>query len=186
MGYDLKRNKITIQNERRIFFKRKNIVRLTYPMMVLFGFVTMVSLVAPAFAIDTTKASALFTGEMREDYTLSKGFNAPDASPEHTVNDKCHSFLKMHYSPDAQKVNVDHWQNTQRPVGRKAAPVALSLVLGVRIALGPKETSEMEQYIQAGPEFHHNASRGNPRALAIAAFRRCKNEATLKSQRRDL
>ncbi len=178
MGYDLKKDQITLKSERRIFFKRKNIVRFAYPLMVLFGFVVAISVIAPAFAIETTKASALFSEEMREDYTLSNSRK----SPRHSKVDSCLSYLITHLSPDAQGKNFNNQNKYRRPAGNKAVPVALGFVLGVRIALGPREVIEDRNRVQVSSKIWNNRYGSNSRALAVAAYRGCKNEQTLKLQ----
>ena len=179
MGNDLKKDRIALQGERRIFFKHRNIVRLAYPLMVLFGFVVVISVIAPAFAIETTKASALYPEEMREDYTLSYTRKSPQSSQV----DSCLSYLNARLSPDAKRKDFTDQSQYQRPAGNKAVPVALGLVLGVRIALGPREIVNPSQRVQVGPEIRSNLHGSNPRALAIAAYRGCKNKQALKLQR---
>ena len=182
MGYNLKTDRIVLCSQRRIFFKRRNFVRFMFPLMVLFGFIVTVSLIAPAFAIETTKASALYPEEMREDYTLSY----TDKSPQSAQVDPCLSFLQTHLSPDATKSkDFNDRSKYQRPAGKKAVPVALSFVLGVRIALGPSEVVSPHNRVQVGPEIRSNRQGSNPRALAIAAYRGCKNEHTLKLQNKN-
>ncbi len=181
MGNDLKKDKTAFQSERRIFFKRKNVLRFAYPLMVLFGFVVVISVIAPAFAIETTKASALNLEEMREDYTLSYTRKSPQSSQV----DSCLSYLNAHLSPDAKHKDFADQSKYRRPAGNKAVPVALGLVLGVRIALGPRELVNPTQRVQIGPELRSISSGSNPRALAIAAYRGCKNDQTLKLQKRN-
>lgn len=181
MGYDLKKDRIVLQSERRIFFKRRNVVRFAYPLMVLFGFVVAVSVIAPAFAIETTKASALTLEEMRKDYT----FSYTQKSPQTAQVDPCLSYLNAHLSPDVKHKDFNDQSEYQRPAGKKAVPVALGLVLGVRIALGPRELVSSSQRVQIGPEIRSNVSGSNPRALAIAAYRGCKNKQTLKLQKKN-
>lgn len=178
MGYDLQKDKIILTAQRRIFFKRTTIVRFTYPIMVLFCFLVVVSMIAPAFAIETTKASALYPEEMHESHTLSFTQKSPQLAPV----DSCLSFLQAHLSPDAKKgSNFDNQSKYQRPAGKSAAPVALSFVLGVRIALGPGEVVDPQKRVQVGSEIRDNTpySRSS-HALAIAAYRGCKNEQSLK------
>lgn len=182
MGYNLKTDRIVLAPQRRIFFKRKNFVRFMFPLMVLFGFLATISLIAPAFALDTTKASALTLEEMREDYTLSY---TRKSSPSAQV-DPCLSFLTTRLSPDAIKSKDFNDQSRyQRPAGNRAVPMALSFVLGVRIALGPSEVVRPQDRVQVGPEIRSNRQGSNPRALAIAAYRGCKNDLALKSHNKN-
>ena len=179
MGSTTKNDKIILIPERRIFFKHRNIIRFAHPLLVLFLFVLVMSFIAPSFAIETTKASALFSEEMREDYTLS----FTKKSPHFAQKDICRSYLKARLSPGAH--DNDRSSNYQRPAGEKAVPVALGLVLGVRIALGPREIASQRDRVQMVSEIRSDFNGGNPRALAIAAYRSCKNKQTLKSQRRN-
>ena len=182
MGYDLKKDKIILTTQRRIFFKRKNFVRFMFPLMVLFGFIVTISIIAPAFAIETTKASALYTEEMREDYTLS----FTKKSPHSAQVDPCRSFLVTRLSPDATKSRDFYNQSRyQRSAGNKAVPVALSFVLGGRIALGPSEVISPQKHVQFSSEIRNNRHGRNSRALAIAAYRGCQNEQTLKLQNKN-
>lgn len=182
VGYNLKKDKIILTAQRRIFFKRKSFVRFMFPLMVLFGFVITISLIAPAFAIETTKASALYPEEMREGYTLS----FTKKSPRSAQDDPCLSFLVTRLSPDATKAkDFNNQSRYQRPAGNKAVPVALSFVLGVRIALGPSEVVSPQKRVQFGSEIRNNRQGSNSRALAIAAYRGCKNEQTLRLQNKN-
>jgi len=147
--------------------------------MALFVFVVLF-MMTPAFAIETTKASALFSGEMREDYTLSRSPDERTKSSRSTQTDPCLSYLQAHHSPDAQVKDLNKLSNN-RPSGRtEAVPVALGFMLGYRIALGPQETTKTQNGIQHGAKIQRKSQRSNPRALAIAAYRGCKNEMALK------
>lgn len=183
MGYNLNKDKIVISKQRRIFFKRKNIVSFAYPLMVLFGFIITISLIAPAFAIETTKASALTLGEMREDYTLSRTLTVPKNPPHKAQVDPCLSFLNARHSPDAKTSKYTQMSNNQRHAGKQAVPVALGFVLGVRIALGPREVVSEAERVELVSEVRNQRIGRNSRALAIAAYRGCKNDQTLNLQK---
>ena len=66
-------------------------------------------------------------------------------------------------------------------------PVTLGFMLGFRRALIPYKASHKTKInrdnIQKVAYAEHASTGGHPRALAIAAYRACKNEATLKKQR---
>ncbi len=179
MSYNLNKDQILIGEKRRIFFKRKNIANLFYPMAIFLCFFTIFSIVAPALAIETTKASALTTEEMRETYSLSNS----QKSPQHNkALDTCHSFLNTYFSQDAINDKVSP-SNFRRSIGENnTAPLALSVFLGVRIALGPKETINQLGRVQTVSTLQANTG-GYPRALAIAAYRACKNEQNLKQHK---
>lgn len=134
----------------------------------LVGFAFMVA--APAGAIETTKASALVLEEMRAKDTLSFQKSPPEAQV-----DPCLPLLHARrLSPGGSAVS-QNW----RPAGKTAAPVALGFVLGVRIALGPKEVTKKSGRVQIGPEIRTAKDSGHNYALAIAAYRSCKNEHAL-------
>lgn len=183
MGYDLKRHTVLLCDERRIFFKRKNIVRFTYPLMILFCFIMIMSVVSPVFATPTTKASALTLREMREDYTLSRSYDERKQSPSSAQADPCLSYLQARLSPDAKAKDLNRQSTHQRLADKKAVPVALGFMLGYRIALGPHEAIKTGKNVQAGSNIRRNLKGGHPRALAVAAYRSCKNELTLKQAR---
>ena len=183
MGYNLNKDKIVLTKQRRIFFKRKNIASFAYPLMVLFGFIITIGLIAPAFAIETTKASALTLGEMREDYILSRTLKVPKNSPHTAQVDPCLSFLNARHSPDAKTSEYTQMSNNQHNAGTKAVPVALGFALGVRIALGPREVVSETERVKLVSEIRNQKSGHNSRALAIAAYRGCKNDQTLALQK---
>ena len=183
MGYNLKKHTILLGDEGRIFWKRKNILRFMYPLMILFGFVMIMSVVAPAFALPTTKASALTLKEMREDYTLSRSYDDRSQSPKTTLSapvDPCLSSLQARLSPDAKAKDLNNQSTHQRLADKKAVPVALGFMLGYRIARGPHEAITTGENVQIGSNSRRNLKGGNSRALAVAAYRSCKNELTLK------
>ena len=125
---------------------------------------------APADAIETTKASALVLEEMRAKDSLSFKKSPPEAQA-----DPCLPLLHARrLSPGGSAVS-QNW----RPAGKAAAPVALGFVLGIRIALGPKEVTKKSGRVQIGPEIRTDRAGGNNYALAIAAYRSCKNDYAL-------
>lgn len=133
--------------------------------------------ILPAQAIETTKASALVLEEMRGTSSLS----FTKKSPPRSQADPCALLLEARStSPGAHSQGVFGLSDTQRPAGNKtAAPVALGLFLGVRLALGPQEIVKKSKRVQIGPEFRANSNQGDNRALAIAAYRSCKNNHDL-------
>jgi len=199
MGYDLNKHKIILQPEhvklRRIFFKRKNIARFFYPLAVLFGVFVTCSLIAPAFAAPITKASALTLEEMREGYTAN--YTSPrlhrgrQSSPQVTQADSCRRYLSAHFPPNAKDSQTSEspvrFSSDPHIADQKAMPVTLSFMLGFRHALVPNttgETTRPQADHQKVATSSHVIEGGIPRTLAIAAYRACKNEATLKAQRR--
>lgn len=145
---------------------RRRMIRIFLSILVLTILVPLTS----ADAIETTKASALVLEEMRANGSISFKKSPPLAQA-----DPCLPLLHARrLSPGASAVS-----QTRRPAGKTAVPVALGFVLGVRIALGPKEVVKPSKRVQIGPELRtgHNSS-GN-HALAIAAYRGCKNKHAL-------
>ena len=177
MGYSLEKEIIVIGEERRIFFKRKNIVNLLYAMALFICFFITLSVALPALAIETTKASALYPEELRNTHTLSN--NAKKS--QKFANDTCRSYLDISHT-----VVKSHSQPSSVSKDRNPAPLALAAYLGVRVALGPKEAVQNKRNVQINSNAYVSNS-GHPRALAIAAFRQCQKEANLKKfQTKDL
>ena len=136
--------------------------------------VVIVFISAPAGALETTKASALVLEEMRAHESLSFKKSPPSAQA-----DPCLPLLHArHLSPGGSAVS-QNW----RPARKSAAPVALGFFLGVRIALGPKDVQKPTGRVQIGPEIRTDEINGGNYALAIAAYRSCKNNHALSLQR---
>ncbi len=159
-------------------FMPSRVIKARYRMVRIFlsALVCMIFLsTAPAGAIETTKASALVTEEMRAVRPLSFTKSSPLAQA-----DVCLSFLHAaRLSPGVSARNGAAQSQTRRPVGKTAVPVALGFFLGVRIALGPREVVKSSKRVQIGPELRTASNGGASYALAIAAYRRCKNEHAL-------
>jgi hypothetical protein len=125
----------------------------------------------PARAIETTKANALKLQEIRNgsSYSFQK-------SPPLAKADPCLPLIHARrLSPGASAGS----QTSRIHAGKAAVPVALGLFLGARIALGPKEVVKPSNRVQIGPEFRMARIDSNEHALAIAAYRSCKNDHTL-------
>ena len=159
-------------------FKPNRSVKIRHSVYRIFlGCFVCIALVfsAPADAIETTKASALVLEEMRAKDSLSFQKSPPEAQV-----DPCLPLLHARrLSPGGSAVS-QNW----RPAGKTAAPVALGFVLGVRIALGPKEVTKKSGRVQIGPEIRTAQNSGDNYALAIAAYRSCKNNHALDLQRK--
>ena len=129
----------------------------------------------PASAFETTKASALVTEEMRAK-TLSFTQKVPHETRDSQKADPCLPLLQARrQSFGGSKLGFQH----RRPVGKTATPVALGLVLGIRVALGPKNVVTSSDRVQIGPEIRTDRVGSDNYALAIAAYRSCKNKYTL-------
>lgn len=143
-------------------------------MVMATGLTVLVS--APAGAIETTKASALVVEEIRAHESLSFQKSPPVAQA-----DPCLPLLHArHLSPGGSAVS-QNW----RPARKTAAPVALGFFIGVRIALGPKEVQKPSGRVQIGPEIRTDRASGNNYALAVAAYRSCKNNYALSLERKN-
>ncbi len=169
----------------RLTHKAARVVKVRHKIFRIFSgvlaFMIFVSAFpAPSGAIETTKASALILEEMRSaDLSFTK--RSPRKAQGDLKADPCLSLLQArHLSPGASA----HGEatlgfNSRRPVGKTATPVALGLVLGIRIALGPKQVLKHSQRVQIGPEIRTNRAGSKNYALMIAAYRGCKNKHTL-------
>lgn len=96
-------------------------------------------------------------------------------SPQPSMVDPCLPLLKKirhTTSPSAM-------DRTRRSADKKAA--MLGLVLGLRVALGPKEVLRNEKRVSVGPQFLQNDDMRDSYALAVSDYRRCKNEQALKA-----
>jgi len=170
MRWNLRRPRQIVRAPRRLF-------RLFFLMTLIFSF----SVSIPANAIETVKASALIPEEVRADTPLSFTQKTP---PKPTAaTDPCLPLLGS-VKPLSSRFNAPGRHHSRQQAGKTAAPVALGFVLGVRIALGPKEVMKDRQRVEIGPEIHAVSTGGiNNRALAIAAYRSCKNEHALQQVR---
>ncbi|HPF78095.1 MAG TPA: hypothetical protein PLF01_02275 [Alphaproteobacteria bacterium] len=122
-------------------------------------------------AMETTKASALVLEELG-----AKDLSFTKKSPHEAQADPCLPLLHARrLSPGASAMGF----NNRRPVGKTATPVALGLVLGIRIALGPKDVVKPSERVQIGPEIRTDRVGDDNYALAVAAYRGCKNRHTL-------
>lgn len=92
--------------------------------------------------------------------------------------DPCLSFLKTirHAPAHTARYNADQMDRTRRAAGKATA---LGLVFGLRIALGPKQvTGKTHRPVETGIwAFDKHGST----ALAVADYRKCKNEKALKA-----
>lgn len=144
--------------------------KTSYASLIVFLSMFTVLICVPfssADAIGTTKASALVLEKTSLGVPLSYKDNSPTAQA-----DPCLLFLHA-FRPSLGASASSH---TRRLVGKTTVPIALSLVLGVRIALGPKEVVKSSKRVQIGPEIRTGRLASGNHALAIAAYRSCKNE----------
>lgn len=178
MGLTTQKMKWSLRRPRRIVRSPRRMFRLFFLLALIFSF----SVTIPAQAIETVKASALIPEEVRADKPLSFTQKVPPRKT--TAADPCLPLLGSVTSLFS-RFNAPGRPSRQQ-AGKTAAPVALGFVLGVRIALGPKEVIKSRDRVEIGPEIHTVSNGGiNNRALAIAAYRSCKNEHALKQTARD-
>jgi len=144
------------------------VLRIFLSVMIVTYFVSGVS----AGAIETTKASALVIEEASVDRSLS----FTKRNPHSAQADPCLPLLHAsRLSPGASAES----RGQPLDVDKKAVPVALGLFLGVRVALGPKEVVKNRDRVQIGPEFRATNIGNDNYALAVAAYRSCKNNHVL-------
>ena len=131
----------------------------------------------PVGAFETTEISALKTEEIRAVQPLSF-----KKSPLEAQADPCLPLLHArHLSPGASALSP----TSRYHADKTAAPVALGVVFGVRIALGSKRIVKPSQRVQIGPEFLAGDGNNGNYALSVAAYRNCKNEHTLDLHKRN-
>lgn len=180
MGYNLSKSKMTLRKPRRIFRTRKKIFRIFFTLSIAVSFL----IPFPVNAIEKVKASALVMEETSASTPLSFTQKTPPAAKQKP--DRCLSLLEPQaISSRYAMPHVSPGRVTRQTAGKAAVPVALGFVFGVRIALGPKEIVSANNRVQIGPELHATSpGRNTSHALAIAAYRSCKNKNALKQARR--
>lgn len=89
-------------------------------------------------------------------------------------DDSCLALLKTNYSREETSPAY-----APEPTAGKTA--VIGFVFGLRFALGPSQTTKGGRTSVA---FWHPGNSGNSQAMAIADYRRCRNEAALKEQNR--
>ena len=155
----------------RVVKARYRMVRIFTILLVTAYFVSGV----PVRAIETTKASGLILEEVNSNSSLS----FTKKSPLSAKADPCLPLLhSARLSPGASA------ESHRRPIksDKKAASVALGIFLGVRVALGPKEVVKERGRVQIGPEVRTANLGEDNYALAVAAYRSCKNNHVLKKR----
>lgn len=169
----------------RLTHKAARAVKARHKMFRIFASMTAV-IISVSFmsntvgAIETTKASALMIEEIQSVDTLSFTKKSPHEAQNGSTADPCLPLLgARQISPNLPHDASAMGFNNRRPVGKTATPVALGLVLGIRIALGPKEVQKRSSRVQIGPEIRTNNIGDNNYALSVAAYRGCKNKHTL-------
>lgn len=127
----------------------------------------------PAHGMETTRASAFVLNETTAGETTS----FTTSSPSPTTTDPCLPLLdKIRYSSPQSAVD-----RTQRSAG---TATALGLFLGVRIALGPKETLGAKRRVHVAPDVMRDKT-GSDYALAVSDYRSCMKEQALQSMNDD-
>ena len=96
-----------------------------------------------------------------------------------SIVDSCLPLLKSsHHAPSKSAM-----ERSQRSAGKM---VALSVALGVRYALGPLENPALSHTAYAPPTDRSSLPREmrNLRAIKVAAYRNCRKELALKTQKK--
>lgn len=157
---------------------RTNLFRIFLSFMIITYFVSG----EPVQAIGTINASAIVI----EDAIADRPLSFTNKVPHPAKKDPCLSLLHAaRLSPGANdtRSNSRHYQSPDVS-DKQAASVALGLFLGVRVALGPKETVKANQRVQIGPEVRSTLSGNDNYALAVASYRSCKNDHALGNRRK--
>lgn len=150
------------------FFKRCSYRVSNFVTIVFFYSIVSAS---PLFAIETIKASAL-----KLDLEQNSMSNFSRSSPQ-TLADSCLPLLKqVRLSSAGNAVG----QNRHKAGHKSSMPMTLGFLIGVRVALGPKEVVKSGRRVQIGPELLQRLDTGESYALAIASYRRCKDNKALK------
>lgn len=153
----------------RNLFKRLS-RRVSFVMVGVFFF-SVVS-ASPLYAIGTINASALQLDLERPVSSFTK------SSPSADV-DTCLPLLRQVRLSSSGSTTGQ----SQRPAGQKASmPMTLGFLIGVRVALGPKEVVKPGRRVQIGPELLQRYDTGESYALAVANYRRCKSNKALKQR----
>lgn len=136
--------------------------------LALAGLLTLIVLVIasrPVWSFETTPVTSGATGAQVTAFSTS----LPD------VADSCLPLLNVvQYDPSVSAMDGD-----RHSAGQAAA---LGLMFGLRIALGPKELTRTGRQRNAVTAGFWSPSDGNGvKALAIAEYRRCRNEQVLQA-----
>lgn len=188
MGYNLTEMRMTLRNPRRIVRTKHKLFKLFLNVTILSSLLVVIPFQHyPANAIETVKASALVPEDTRKDTSLSFTQKPPHATEKTSQNDPCLPLLSFQKGSKiaAKFTTPTHFSGrTDRRTGvdKTAAPAALSFILGVRIALGPKNVVPSSERVQIASEILANNKGGNNHALAVAAYRSCKNEHALRQK----
>ena len=143
---------------------RRLVILLALPISVIF--ITLLLTSGPAWSIELDQPSSVVQTDDKIPYLSNP-------SPVPANADACLSLLKtVNFSP-ANTVKRD-----RRDAGKAAA---LGLVFGVRFALGPKEITRSKRKKPVTLDVWTPREDNSRQALAVAEYRRCKNEQALKA-----
>lgn|GEM_PF-1597473 len=177
MGYNLQHSKLMLRKPRRIFRTKHRLFKLFLNLFILLSLlVSIPTHIKRAMAIETVKASALVPEEMRSGSPLSFTQKSPPNAAK--SKDPCLPLLSSNSGSKISLANMPGRPNRHN-VEKTAAPAALGFILGVRIALGPKDIVKDGNRVQLTSTVLGNQKGGDTHALAIAAYRSCKNEHNL-------
>ena len=171
-NFDGEYPKLIWTRSRRSFFKlfkRSRAMRLSQVALtaLFFSFVSA----SPLSAIETIKASAL---KLDLEQNVSSFTKVPPSA-------KADSYLPLLKQVRLSPESTAFGQH-RRPAGEKASmPVTLGFLIGVRVALGPKEVVKPGRRVQIGPELMQRFDTGESYALAVARYRNCKRNAALNN-----
>ena len=190
MGYNLTKTGIKLHQPRQIVRTKHKLFKLFLNVTILSSLLISIPLSShQALAIETVKASALVPEGTRHDTPLSYTQKTPPHATENSSkDDPCLPLLSFQKGSRiaAKFITPTHFSGrtdrraTHGYVDKTTAPAALSFLLGVRIALGPKDVVQNGKRVQITSEIFANQKGGNNYALAVAAYRSCKNEHALR------
>jgi len=133
-------------------------------------------------AIEIVRGSAV----QIDNQNIKHDFVLPSYKPNFSHRDSCLPLLKQ-VRQNGNPSSPLNAQNDGRSVHHTKAsmPVTLGFLIGVRVALGPKEIVKSKQRVQIAPEIYSEISQrydtGARYALAIADYRACKSKSALNN-----
>lgn len=156
------------QNEQSLFVRRRNAV-LAFTLFISFVGVFVMS--GPAWSMELESPSSVMDVDSKKLSIIS------DSTSVQGKTDSCLPLLKSvsHFRSPSSAMD----RNRQN-AGKKAA--TLGFVFGVRFALGPKEVRKSRSRSGAVKfDIWQPRDEGGVQAMAVAQYRRCKNDQALKA-----
>lgn len=172
-----------LKPSRALRFKRRSKISVTriFLSFLVVAIVTYVIFASglSAQANEAPKASGIVFEEAQGSDPLSF---TKKSSPHSAKTDSCLSLLH------ASRLSIDDTVDSRgQPlsVDKHAASVVLGLFLGLHIALNPKDKAQKYQRVNIRPEFRATDKESDQHALAIAFYRRVKNDHDLEDHQKN-